>query len=304
MPEARIIDGTRIAKEVRDDVRDKAASFREITGVQPRIVFILVGNNPASEVYVRNKGRSAEEAGFSHETVLLSQDIEQQVLLDEIQRINEDRATHGLLVQFPLPRHIDEGRVIELISAAKDVDGFNPLNAGRLSIGKGEYFAPCTPAGVIEMLAREKIKVEGQHAVIVGRSNLVGKPLALLLAQKTPRTNAVATIAHTGAGNRLSEITRQADILIAAMGAPLAIKADMVKEGAVVIDVGMNRIEDASKKSGYRLVGDVDFDAVKHVASAITPVPGGVGPMTIAMLLKNTLAAAARQVGRPELAAD
>jgi methylenetetrahydrofolate dehydrogenase (NADP+)/methenyltetrahydrofolate cyclohydrolase len=176
------------------------------------------------------------------------------------------------------------------------VDGFNPLNAGRLSIGKGEYFAPCTPSGVIELLHRDGIQVDGKHAVIVGRSNLVGKPLALLLAQKNAHANAVATIAHTGAGARLGEITRQADILIAAMGVPLAITEDMVKPGAVVIDVGVNRIADASRQSGFRLVGDVDFEAVRMKASAITPVPGGVGPMTIAMLLKNTLTAAKRQV--------
>jgi methylenetetrahydrofolate dehydrogenase (NADP+)/methenyltetrahydrofolate cyclohydrolase len=297
MPEARIIDGRRVAAEIREEVRIDATKFREVTGVQPRIVFILVGNNPASEVYVRNKGRSAEDAGFSHETIKLSGDATERMLLDLIRSVNDDPSSHGLLVQFPLPKHIDEGRVIELISPVKDVDGFHPLNAGRLSIGKGEYFAPCTPSGVIELLHREGIEVSGKHAVVVGRSNLVGKPLALLLAQKNSKANAVATLAHTGAGNRLSEITRQADILIAAMGVPLAITADMVKQDAVVIDVGMNRIEDPSRTTGYRLVGDVDFDNVKMKASAITPVPGGVGPMTIAMLLKNTLTAAERLTG-------
>jgi methylenetetrahydrofolate dehydrogenase (NADP+)/methenyltetrahydrofolate cyclohydrolase len=188
--------------------------------------------------------------------------------------------------------------VIELLAPEKDVDGFHPLNAGRLSIGKGDYFAPCTPSGVIELLVRSGIEVSGKHAVIVGRSNLVGKPLALLLTQKNSKANAIATIAHTGAGARLGEITRQADILIAAMGVPLAIKADMVREGAVVVDVGINRVEDKTKKSGSRLVGDVDYDNVKMKASAITPVPGGVGPMTIAMLLRNTLTAAQRQIRR------
>ena len=298
MPEAQIIDGKRIASEIRTEVREDALRFREQYGIQPRIVFILVGNNPASEVYVRNKGITAEEAGFSHETILLPEHVAEGELLDVISRINETDSTHGLLVQFPLPKHIREERVIELISPAKDVDGFNPINAGRLSIGKGQYFAPCTPAGVIEMLHQERIPVEGKHAVIVGRSNLVGKPLALLFAQKNSRANAVATIAHTGAGERLGEITRTADILVAAMGAPLAITADMVKEGAVVIDVGMNRIDDASKKSGFRLVGDVDYDNVKFKASAITPVPGGVGPMTIAMVLKNTMIAAERSIQR------
>ena len=296
METARIIDGKRIAAEVRADVRVGAEAFHGRHGFRPRIVFILVGSDPASEVYVRNKGISAGEAGFSHETILLPADVEEGLLLEHIARINEDKATHGLLVQFPLPKPLREERVIELIDPAKDVDGFHPLNAGRLSIGKGSYFAPCTPAGVIELLHREGIPTEGKHAVVVGRSNLVGKPLTLLFAQKNAHANAVATIAHTGAGARLKEITREGDILVAAMGAPLAITADMVKPGAVVIDVGMNRISDPTRKSGTRLVGDVDFDAVKHVASAITPVPGGVGPMTIAMLLKNTLMAAERQV--------
>jgi methylenetetrahydrofolate dehydrogenase (NADP+)/methenyltetrahydrofolate cyclohydrolase len=294
MSDAIIIDGKRIAEEVRAEVRDDAAKFRRETGIQPRIVFILVGNNPASEVYVRNKGIAAEEAGFSHETIVLPPDVSEDRLLAEIRSANADPDTHGLLVQFPLPKHLDEQKVIELIAPEKDVDGFSPWNAGRLSIGKGDYFAPCTPAGVIELLDRYNIPVAGKHAVIVGRSNLVGKPLALLLAQKTDRTNAVATIAHTGAGKRLPEITRQADILIAAMGVPRAITAGMVREGAVVIDVGINRISDTATKSGTRLVGDVDFDEVVKKASAITPVPKGVGPMTIAMLLRNTLVAAQR----------
>lgn len=295
MPEARILDGKKIAEEIREEVRVEALEFFEKTNVRPRIVFILVGENPASEVYVRNKGIAAKAAGFSHETIQLSAHTEENDLLELIQKINEDRNTHGLLVQFPLPNQIREERVIELIAPEKDVDGFNPLNAGRLSIGTGDYFAPCTPSGVIELLARSNIEVSGKHAVVVGRSNLVGKPLALLLAQKNSKANAVATIAHTGAGARLAEITRQADILIAAMGVPIAITGDMVREGAVVIDVGINRIIDNTRQSGSRLVGDVNFEEVKRKASAITPVPGGIGPMTIAMLLKNTLTAAKRQ---------
>lgn len=298
MAEARIIDGKRIAEQLRREIGEEATTFRTKTGIQPRIVFILVGNNPASEVYVRNKGLAAEEAGFSHETMLLAESTSEAALVDLIHAINSDPATHGLLVQFPLPRHINEEHVIDALAPEKDVDGFHPVNAGRLMIGKGDYFAPCTPSGVIEMLFREKIEVSGKHAVIVGRSNLVGKPLAMLLAQKNSKANAVATIAHTGAGARLPEITRQADILIAAMGVANAITADMVKPGAVVIDVGINRMADATKKSGYRLVGDVDYEAVRNVASAITPVPGGVGPMTIAMLLRNTLTAAERQTRR------
>jgi methylenetetrahydrofolate dehydrogenase (NADP+)/methenyltetrahydrofolate cyclohydrolase len=298
MTEPVILDGKRVADEIRSEIKGEAAQFRAATGIQPRIVFILVGNNPASEVYVRNKGVTAEEAGFSHETIVLPADVPEEELLSQIRQVNEDKDTHGLLVQFPLPKHLDEQKVIELIGPEKDVDGFSPWNAGRLSIGRGDYFAPCTPAGVIELLHRYKIPVAGKHAVIVGRSNLVGKPLALLLAQKTERTNAVATIAHTGAGKRLAEITRQADILIAAMGVPKAITSDMVREGAVVIDVGINRVADATRKSGHRLVGDVDYDAVAPKSSAITPVPKGIGPMTIAMLLRNTLTAAKRQHAR------
>ncbi len=295
MPEARILDGKKVAAEIREEVRIEAEQFFLSYAIRPRIVFILAGENPASEVYVRNKGIAAEEAGFSHKTHKLPITVDEHALLDLIQSINEDRSTHGLLVQFPLPKHIREERVIELLAPEKDVDGFHPLNAGRLSIGKGDYFAPCTPSGVIELLARSGIEVSGRHGVIVGRSNLVGKPLALLLAQKNSKANAIATIAHTGAGIRLGEITRQADILIAAMGVPMAITADMVREGAVVVDVGINRIEDLTKKSGFRLVGDVDYENVKMKVSAITPVPGGVGPMTIAMLLRNTLTAAQRQ---------
>ncbi len=295
MPEARILDGKKVAAEIREEVRIEAQQFLETHGVRPRIVFILVGENPASEVYVRNKGIAAEEAGFSHETIKLPASADEEELLEFICQTNEDRDTHGLLVQFPLPKQMREERVIELLAPEKDVDGFHPLNAGRLSIGKGNYFAPCTPSGVIELLSRSGIEVSGKHAVIVGRSNLVGKPLALLLAQKNSKANAIATIAHTGAGARLGEITRQADILIAAMGVPLAITADMVREGAVVVDVGINRIDDPSRKTGSRLVGDVDYNNVKQKASAITLVPGGIGPMTIAMLLRNTLTAAQRQ---------
>ena len=288
MPEAKLLDGKRVAAEIREEVRMEAAQFFDKEGIRPRIVFILVGNNPASEVYVRNKGIAAEEAGFSHETRVLPIETEEYELLDVIRSINEDPATHGLLVQFPLPKQIREERVIELLAPEKDVDGFHPLNAGRLSIGIGDYFAPCTPSGVIELLARSGIEVSGKHAVIVGRSNLVGKPLALLLAQKNSKANAIVTLAHSGAGAKLGEITREANILIAAMGVPRAITAEMVREGAVVIDVGINRIADATRSSGSRLVGDVDFEQVKMKASAITPVPGGVGPMTIGMLLRNT----------------
>jgi methylenetetrahydrofolate dehydrogenase (NADP+) / methenyltetrahydrofolate cyclohydrolase len=296
MSEAKIIDGKRIAEEFRADVKKECEEFKSKSGITPRIVFILVGNNPASELYVKNKGVQATEAGFSNETLRFPETITQQELLAEVEKINRDPVTHALLVQLPLPKHIDEGEIIDTIAPEKDVDGLNPFNAGRLMIGRGDYFAPCTPAGVVEMLHREGIDVSGKHVVVVGRSNLVGKPLGLLFVQKAPKANAVITIAHTGAGKRLGEITRQADILVAAVGVPKVITADMVKDGVVVVDVGINRIDDATRKSGYRTVGDVDFDNVKLKASAITPVPGGVGPMTIAMLLKNTLEAAKRSV--------
>jgi methylenetetrahydrofolate dehydrogenase (NADP+)/methenyltetrahydrofolate cyclohydrolase len=294
---ARLIDGKAIAAHIRAEVKAEAEIFIQRTGQKPRIVFLLVGNNPASEVYVRNKNAATEEAGFAGETLNLPESISEKELLDTIAALNEDKKTHAILCQLPLPKHISEEKVIEAIDPAKDIDGFHPVNVGRLSIGKGNYFAPCTPFGVMEMMMRENIETSGKHVVIVGRSNIVGKPLTALLVQKAKGANAIVTLAHSGAGDRLSEFTKSADILIAAMGSPLAIKKEMVREGAVVIDVGINRIPDSTKKSGSRLVGDVDFDEVKNVASAITPVPGGVGPMTIAMVLKNTLTAAQRQAG-------
>jgi methylenetetrahydrofolate dehydrogenase (NADP+)/methenyltetrahydrofolate cyclohydrolase len=294
--QSRLIDGKAIAAELRAEVKLEAEDFFKKTGVRPRIVFLLVGDNPASEVYVRNKGIATQEASFEGETLRIPESISEKELLEKIAGLNADPKTHAILCQLPLPKYISEEKVIEAIDPAKDIDGFHPVNVGRLSIGKGNYFAPCTPAGIMEMMVREKIEVSGKHVVIVGRSNIVGKPLAALLVQKAQGANAVVTLAHTGAGERLREFTRSADILIAAMGAPLAITANMIREGAVVIDVGMNRIADSTKKSGSRLVGDVDFDNVKNIASAITPVPGGVGPMTIAMVLKNTLTAAKRQV--------
>lgn len=296
MHETKIIDGKMHAENLRAEVRFEADSFRERTGVVPRIVFLLVGENPASQVYVRNKGKAAEEAGFSHQTIRYEANVTESQILDVIEKLNEDRSTHALLCQLPLPPHISEEKILEAIAPHKDIDGFHPINVGRLSIGRGDYFAPCTPSGIIELMRRESIDPSGKHVVVVGRSNIVGKPMASLLVQKAKGANAVVTLAHTGAGSRLPEFTREADILITAIGVPQAIKADDVKEGVIVIDVGMNSIADASKKGGYRLVGDVDFESVKTKASAITPVPGGVGPMTIAMVLRNTLTAAQRQV--------
>lgn len=293
--QARIIDGKKHAAELRAEVQSDAALFHERTGIRPRIVFLLIGDNPASEVYVRNKGIASESAGFSHETLRFASAVSESEIIETIARLNEESITHAILCQLPLPSHISEDRVIEAIAPHKDIDGFHPINVGRLSIGRGEYFAPCTPAGIIELMLRENIDPSGKHVVVVGRSNIVGKPMSSLLIQKANGANAVVTLAHTGAGARLAEFTREADILITAMGVPHAITSEMVREGVVVIDVGMNSIPDSTKKSGYRLTGDVDFSSVKEKASAITPVPGGVGPMTIAMVLRNTLTAAERQ---------
>jgi methylenetetrahydrofolate dehydrogenase (NADP+)/methenyltetrahydrofolate cyclohydrolase len=292
---AHIIDGKRHSADIKAETARDVAAFIARTGITPKIVFLLVGNNPASEVYVRNKGIAAAEAGFAAETLRFNADISEAALLETIAKLNADTSVNAMLCQLPVPKHISEEAVIEAIAPAKDIDGFHPINVGRLSIGRGNYFIPCTPAGIMELLRRENIDPAGKHVVVVGRSNIVGKPIASLLAQKATGANAVVTLAHTGAGSRLKEFTRSADILITAIGVPKTITADMVSEGVVVIDVGMNSIPDATKKSGQRLVGDVDFENVKEVASAITPVPGGVGPMTIALVLRNSLLAAERQ---------
>ena len=287
---ARIIDGTAIAAAVRADVARQVEAHIAAGGRRPHLSVILVGDDPASHVYVRNKGRACEEAGMTSETIQRPATLTQQELLDEVARLNADPSVSGILVQMPLPQHLDELAVMSALSPKKDVDGLSPTSLGLLLQGV-PAFAPATPSGVLEMLRREGIDPEGQRVVIVGRSVLVGRPLAMLLANKAPGANATVTLAHTGTRD-LGAVTREADILVAAMGRPRAITADMVKPGAVVIDVGINQIDDASRKSGKRLVGDVDFEGVSAVAAAITPVPGGVGPMTIAMLIVNTLAAA------------
>ena len=287
---ARIIDGTAIAAAVRADVARQVEAHIAAGGRRPHLSVILVGDDPASHVYVRNKGRACEEAGMTSETIQRPATLTQQELLDEVARLNADPNVSGILVQMPLPKHLDELAVMSALSPKKDVDGLSPTSLGLLLQGV-PAFAPATPSGVLEMLRREGIDPEGQRVVIVGRSVLVGRPLAMLLANKAPGANATVTLAHTGTRD-LAAVTREADILVAAMGRPRAITAEMVKPGAVVIDVGINQIDDATRKSGKRLVGDVDFEGVSAVASAITPVPGGVGPMTIAMLIVNTLAAA------------
>ena len=294
---AEIIDGKQMAADVRAEVADAVRGLTAASGVTPGLAAVLVGDDPASAVYVRNKGRACEEAGIISETFHLTVDTGQQELLELVQRLNADDRFHGILVQLPLPPQIDERAVIMAIDPDKDVDGLHPLNGGRLLEGRPR-FLPATPAGVQLMLMRSGNDPGGKHVVIVGRSNIVGKPLAALLIQKAPAANATVTVCHTGTKD-LGALTRQADIIVAAVGRPNTITADMVREGVVVIDVGMNRVDDASKKSGYRLVGDVDFEAVAEKASAITPVPGGVGPMTIAMLLSNTLRAAQHTAGVP-----
>ena len=287
---AQIIDGKAIAADIRAEVAERVRQLKEERGVMPAQAFILVGDNPASISYVRGKGNACEEAGILSQTIHLPESTSEAGLLELIAKLNADPKVHGMIVQLPLPPHIDEQRATAAIAPEKDVDGLHPMNVGRLFKGD-PYLLPCTPAGVVEMLIRSGYPPDGQHVVICGRSNLVGRPLAAILIQKRKGANATVTICHTGTKD-LAYHSRQADILVAAMGKAHAITADMVREGTVVIDVGINRVEDASRKSGYRLVGDVDFEAVAEKAAAISPVPGGVGPMTVAMLLTNTLKAA------------
>ena len=284
---AVIIDGKQIAADVRADVAAKVAELKK-KGLAPCLAVILVGENPASVSYVTGKQKALAEVGMVDRSVHLPETTTEAELLELIASLNADDSVHGILVQLPLPKHINEEKVLLAIKPEKDVDGFHPVNVGNLVIGK-KAFLPCTQHGIIVLLQKMGIETSGKHAVVIGRSNIVGKPVSLLLARKD--TNCTVTICHTGTKN-MAEITRQADILIAASGHPHTVTADMVKEGAVVIDVGVNRIPDASKKSGFRLIGDCDFDDIKEKASFITPVPGGVGPMTIAMLMFNTLEAA------------
>lgn len=291
---ARLIDGNAVARQVREDVAREVAELAA-QGIVPGLTVVLVGDDPASAVYVRNKGKASQEVGMKSDTIRLPASTSQDELLALVDRLNADPAVHGILVQMPLPKQIDPASVIRRIAPTKDVDGFHPVNVGKLLIGEKDGFAPCTPAGVQELLLRYGVDTRGKHAVIVGRSNIVGKPMAALLVQQGPGADCTVTICHSKTKD-LGAITRQADILIAALGRPEAITGDMVKPGAVVIDVGINRVDDASAPKGYRLVGDVQFEAARERASLITPVPGGVGPMTIAMLLKNT-ARAARQAG-------
>ncbi len=286
---AEIIDGKKIAGEIRTGLKPRLAKLADAGNV-PGLAAVLVGENAASQLYVKMKSKASEEMGMGHWTIQLPEDVLEARLLQEIGRLNSDPKVHGILVQQPLPSQIRVEAAVAAVSPLKDVDCFHPVNVGLVLIGRPR-FAPATPSGVVELLMRSGNDPRGKDVVILGRSNIVGKPLAALLMQKAPGANATVTIAHT-ATKEIAAHTRRADILAAAMGSPRFVKADMVRDGAVVIDVGINRVPDPTAKGGYRTVGDVDFEAVKQKAKAISPVPGGVGPMTIAMLLSNTVSAA------------
>lgn len=284
---AIIIDGKQVAADIRAEVAQKVAKLKE-NGKTACLAVILVGENPASVSYVTGKQKALAEVGMKDRSVHLPENTTEQELLNLIDELNKDETVHGILVQLPLPKYINEDKVIMAISPEKDVDGFHPVNVGNMMIGR-PGFLPCTPHGIIILLKKAGIETSGKHAVVIGRSNIVGKPVSVLLARKD--VNCTVTLCHTGTKN-LSEITKQADIIVVASGHPHTLTGDMIKAGAAVIDVGVNRIPDSSKKSGFRLVGDCDFDDLKEKASFITPVPGGVGPMTIAMLMVNTLESA------------
>ncbi len=291
---ATIIDGAKVAAEMQAEMAEDVKRLIE-RGVTPCLAVVLVGEDPASQVYVRNKTRTCRKMGIRSDQHDLDASTSEDALLDLLHTLNEDDSVHGILVQMPLPPQIAVGRVLTAIAPAKDVDGFHPENVGRMVAGD-PYLLPCTPHGIQQLLLRSGIGISGRNVVVVGRSNIVGKPLANILMQKAEGANATVTVCHTGT-QEIPEHTRRADIIVAAAGRPNTITADMVIEGVVIIDVGVNRLEDASKKRGYRLVGDVDFEALMEKASAISPVPGGVGPMTITMLMHNTIRAANTAAG-------
>ena len=291
---AKIISGSEVAKEIREELKKEVAELKERNNVTPGLVTILVGEDPASVSYVTAKQKTAHELGFHSIQDNQPADMAEDELLRPIDQYNKDPKIHGILVQLPLPKHIDEGKVLYAIDPRKDVDGFHPVNVGKLMIGEPDYL-PCTPAGIQQLLIRSGAKIEGAEVVVVGRSNIVGKPIANILLQKREGANATVTVCHTRTKDMASH-TRRADILIVAAGKPKAVTADMVKEGTVVIDVGVNRIGKTPEGKAI-LCGDVDFEAVKEKASAITPVPGGVGPMTITMLMMNTVKAAKLAAG-------
>lgn len=292
---ARLIDGVAIGKAIRDELKADVAALRE-RGVTPGLTVVIVGEDPASQVYVRMKGKAADELGMKSDTLRLAGTTSEAELLALVDRLNADPTVHGILVQSPLPKPLNFDRVVNRISPAKDVDGFHPVNVGRVVIGDRSAFRPCTPAGVIELLVRSGVETKGARAVVVGRSMIVGRPVANMLLQDVPGGNATVTVCHTKTKD-LARYTRDAEILVVAAGRPEVITGDMIRPGAVVIDVGVNRVEAPGTEKGYRLTGDVNFAEAKEVASAITPVPGGVGPMTIAMLMQNTVTAARQQHG-------
>lgn len=296
-----LLDGKTISEQIKSELKAKVADYKRRVGKVPGLSVIIVGDNPASKVYVRNKAKACAEIGMRSDVIELPASVSQSDLLKKIDALNRDPDAHGILVQQPLPKHIDEFAITLAIAPEKDVDGFHPENVGKLCIGRlDECFVSCTPFGVIELLKRYGIETEGKHCVVVGRSNIVGKPMANLMMQKLKGMNATVTVCHSATPD-VAFFARQADILVAAMGKARFVTAEMVKPGAVVIDVGINQIDDPMSKSGKRLVGDVDFDGVSKIASAITPVPGGVGPMTIAMLLANAMKSFERRHGlRPQ----
>jgi len=295
MPADNLIDGRAIAREVHAETESRVATLKS-DGIEPGLVFVRVGEDSASKVYVGMKERTAARLGIRSETTVLPEDTPEAELLKLLAKLNADSRVHGVLVQAPLPSHIDETKVFSTVSPSKDVDGFHPVNVGRLMLGESGGFVPCTPGGVHELLIRSGTPIDGADVVILGRGNIVGKPMAAILCQKSGRANATVTLCHSRTRN-VVEHCRRADIVVAAIGMAEFIKADMVKPGATVIDVGVNRVDDPAAEKGYRLVGDVDFTAVQPIAGKITPNPGGVGPMTIAMLMRNTVRAAMQQTG-------
>ena len=288
---AKIIDGKQVAADMRAELKIEVANLKK-DNIVPGLAVVLVGDDPASRSYVTAKERACADLGIFSDDNRLAADTSQEELMALVEKLNKDPKINGILVQLPLPKHLNESEVLLEIDPAKDVDGFHPVNVGKMVVGE-EAFLPCTPHGIIQLLVRNKVPLEGAEVVVVGRSNIVGKPIANMLIQKSPTGNATVTVCHTRTKN-MAEHVKRADIIIAAAGRPNTITADMVKDGAVVIDVGVNRVEDSTKKRGYRLVGDVDFEAIVPKASLITPVPGGVGPMTITMLLYNTVESAKR----------
>ena len=293
---AKLIDGKAIAEQINAETVAEIARVRDQHRLTPGLAVILVGENPASSTYVSMKDKMCARLGLRSERVNLPASTSEGELLAIINDLNFKREIHGILVQSPLPPQISEEKVFIAVDPTKDVDGFHPLNVGKLALGDPTGFVPCTPAGVHQLLIRSGVKIDGAHVVVLGRSRIVGRPISLILSQKAPNANATVTVCHSRSAN-LTEMSRSADILIAAIGAPRFVKADMVREGAVVVDVGINRIEDKMAEKGYSIVGDVDFDAVMPKAALVTPVPGGVGPMTIAMLMHNTVRAAKMRHG-------